>query len=418
MSKKKTLVMSEMSVPSIKKELDGMKVSYDKKAKKLDLFQLLLAERNKTPDKPELSKKAIKAIEKSKVVAVKEEKAKVVRRKRQKRSLVDKPKRERKERKRREKKDVADNDSKEKYVPKWPENIDRKVEKIRDENVFKSGVLCHLRLRKWGAKAKLSEGDRTDDLPKEIISAMQNLLPGFLDNIKENRRRAKNALMSRALYFPVDGLHFIPKEKVVELDEIFTGVQEEEKALVAEAMASYDDRVEDYRKRFPKFYRKDKYPPKEVIRDRFIFEWTFRQFTVPDKEMSILVPEVYKREEEKFKNEMREMRATMMQMVAKSLTSRLNSLKDQCADEKISARTYNSVSKLLDKWDELWAGYIGQGELKKIIDQVKKEMLKTGVDSLKDSEKSRDEFQMVAEKLASQLQNISDGTSRKRKLIF
>ena len=78
------------------------------------------------------------------------------------------------------------------------------------------GVLCQLNVSRWGAYTKLSADKLGQDVPKDIVRGMQDLIDDrtIIDDLLAVKRAAKRELINSSMPFPVDGLFWVPKEKI------------------------------------------------------------------------------------------------------------------------------------------------------------------------------------------------------------
>lgn len=295
--------------------------------------------------------------------------------------------------------------------------ISRRVQETSAVNVFREGVLVHLKIGRWGARAKMKDEHLPDDFPKEVARAVQDLIEDktALQEITAIRRECKRYLIHRSLPFPIDGLFFAPKKFIVEIDEYFESKKQEYEERLDEFLGQYGRLKSEYRQKYPDIYRANKYPNEHQLRSKFFFSWSFRQFVVPDQEMELLSPEIYKKEMSKFKEEVDEMKKMTVAVIGNAFVAKINTLARQCENEKINAGTIKGINKLLEKFDTLWGDFVGQKQLRATITEVRKYMKSVSADRLRDNDKFREEIGEKMEKIVGKLEKLPD-VKLKRKL--
>ena len=280
---------------------------------------------------------------------------------------------------------------------------------------LQSGALCSLKMGRWEARAKL-DPRKLGDVPAEILRVSRDLIDDrtILAALASNRREAKRELTFNSIPFPVDGVHWIPKENIVRLDEYFTKKKAENNELVEQFIQVVGKLQTDFKKKYPKYYDPNKYPSKETIRAKFYFHWNFFQITLPDKKTHILSPKMYKREAEKFQGMIKEMEEMTISLAGHMITKRLEKLQSQCNNEKFNAGTINAINKLLGRWEDLWNGHVDDKKFKSIMRSLRSTMKKTDADRLRDNEDFRDKTEKKIGGILKELKEIPDYKLRRR----
>lgn len=279
------------------------------------------------------------------------------------------------------------------------------------------GSMCNLKIGRWDASAKLPKDKLGKGIPKEIIRAMQDLVDDrtLLKDLATIRRTAKGELMRHSIPFPVDGVWFVPKEHIPYLDDRFSELKEENDDRVETLIANYGKLKSRMKKKYPSFYRKDKYPSVAELRKKYYFNWNFFNIGLPNGKASVLSPKMYRREQRKFAGMIKEMEEMTVNLVANRLVRRIKKLSSQCDSGKINAGTVNSIDRFLNKWDELWSGYVDETKMKSIMRQLRSQMKKVDTESLKDSEELREQLGGKISGMISKIKSIPN-VQLKRKL--
>lgn len=278
-----------------------------------------------------------------------------------------------------------------------------------NDSIFNEGCLIASRFRFWGASKKLNP-DQIGDLPPKIVHAVRSLLSNksYLVTVNGVKDDAKRFIKANTLYYGVDGLDFIPKDKIEFVDD---GLKWR-KGLAEEAVENLIDHLEackaDYRAEYPEFYNEANYPTPAQLRDNFCFTWSFRTFGLPDEGLMLLSPEMYKAEVSKFQAEMQDMRDGLVSMVTKEFYGRIEKLRDQCLNGSISSSTVTSISSTLEKFDDLWSGYVAHEELQKAVADIREYMDGTDADMLKADDEFREAIGGAMSDIVNQIKNSPD----------
>ncbi len=282
---------------------------------------------------------------------------------------------------------------------------------------LQTGVLCNLKVGRWDASTKFDKNRLGSDVPKEIVRAMQDLIDDRtrLKDIATIRRTAKGELMRHSIPHPIDGCWFVPKEQIPYLDEKFTELKAENDDRVNALLRDYSKLKDRMHRKYPKYYKPEKYPTRKELRQKFYFSWQFFDIGLPNGKSGVLPPAMYKREQKKFSNMVKEMEEMTVNLVANRLLQRIDNLKKQCSGGRINTLTVDSVDDFLGKWDDLWSGYVDHSKMHSIMKQLKTQMKKVTADDLKDSEAFREEVGNKMDKLINRLKKIPD-VQLKRKL--
>lgn len=273
---------------------------------------------------------------------------------------------------------------------------------------FDDGVLCQLKIGRWGAKAKLNDEQIGDELPSEIVRVIQDLVEDktIVRSLNSIRLQAKKALKESSLRFPIDNVYWIPKHKIENLDAEFTRLQTEY-ASEANNLAENITKLKDnFRRRYPKFYSAEKYPSADAIRAKHYFHWRFFQFQLPDKKGGLLTADMYKREQEKFQRMAKKMEEMAIDVIGTTLLKRIDKLREQCENDSVNAGTWKSLEKFMEKWNDIWAGNIDSDKMKSIMKQMRMMVSRTSSDKLKSDEDFRNQAAKKMEKIAKQVKAI------------
>jgi len=166
--------------------------------------------------------------------------------------------------------------------------------------------------------------------------------------------RTRKLLQKHALPFPVPSVHLIPKESLDTVDAQLSDLKTAFQAEVVNFENQYVDARRQAREILGELFDDADYPVD--ILPRFGFTWRFLAVEVPGKS-TLLSPEIYAREKQKFQDmmaETRELAQTALReefaQVVESLSRRLTAhadAEDVRADERLFARPRPDVQDLL-----------------------------------------------------------------------
>jgi len=290
--------------------------------------------------------------------------------------------------------------------------IEEKMERLNE------GVFCNFRIGYWGARVQFDKNKLGKDVPKEIVRAAQDLLDDkvLIEDIKNIQWQGKYILKNNSLPCPIDGIFFIPKKKIVYINEQLTTMSVEFEERVDKFCRNYKKLVAKFSEKFPEFYDPKKYPSEKEIRNKFYMDWKFFNLGAPDAASSVLDPSQYKKEAEKFKGMIAEMEEMATNVIANDLFAKIDKLQKQCeSGEGLHGKTVGAVNRFLDKWNDLWVGNIDDRKMKMIVSRLKKEMNKITIDRLKGNDEFRGEISKKLDGLLNKMESMPN-VELKRKI--
>jgi len=281
---------------------------------------------------------------------------------------------------------------------------------------LQEGVLCSLKMGRWDASIRMDKKKLGKDVPKDIVRAMQDLVEDrtLLKDMSTIRRMAKGLLQRNSVPFPIDGIFFVPKDKVTMLDEKFAEFKIESATRLKKMLKKLPDLKNDFKKKYPDYYDESNYPKPAELEEKFYFNWQFFNLGLPDKNSGILDPKVYKREQEKFQGMVAQMEQMTIDMVANMLFRRVKKLSGQCESGKINAGTFNSVDRFLKRWDDIWKDHVDEKKMTLIMAQMKREIKKSSVERLKGNEHFRTKMNEHLESTMEKIKAIPNFTLKRK----
>jgi hypothetical protein len=202
---------------------------------------------------------------------------------------------------------------------------------------------------------------------------MQSLLTdtSYIEDLWDIRGETKRFLSRNSVPFYIPSVAWSPRTAIVKLNEGFQQRHERFFDVVEDLVAHKDELRDAFRDKYPNLYRPDKYPNEHALRARFKFEWVFRHFNPPAQELSVLPPDLYQQELEKWQREARGIRDGIIGSIGGAFMSKIDSLRKQCFNGTINAGTLRSLHEFFERFGELWDGFIGHDQLKAKIAEAR-----------------------------------------------
>jgi hypothetical protein len=273
---------------------------------------------------------------------------------------------------------------------------------IDNTNIFREGVLISFRSRMWGATGKLADDkyslvDETID-PKKVKASIELLNDtSILDDMRSVRGQAVRLISLNSIYSPDKGLHFIRKSRIEYVYDRLSDYKKQFEELGEALISKLKELEKDFATKHPQLYNPDKYPSDQTLRRIIKFEFVLRVFTVPDKELGIISPEIYKKELEKAKNDIEEMKQFTTNEVCKEIMNRISILKEQCETGNVSQATLGGFQTFIERFENVWDGFIGEADVQKMLEDIRLYLQDTDADMIRYDDEFR---QMVANKSA------------------
>lgn len=200
------------------------------------------------------------------------------------------------------------------------------------ENLFEKGCLVQFSASVWGATRKIKPNQITDlPVSSEWLRASKKLVdPEALKPINKVINKARSYLTGISLPFPVKGMEFVPKEMISRVDERLNGFKSEFSYSVDSFMESYDRLREIAMVQLGELFNEAEYPLD--VRKKFGFIWRFVILDVPNGNTSLLAPEVYEREKEKFVQTMEQVRELAIQSLREEFAGMVERITERFSD--------------------------------------------------------------------------------------
>ena len=223
---------------------------------------------------------------------------------------------------------------------------------MESENVFKKACLIQLTTSNWQGTRMLDQGimEKLGKSSEWLRGRKYLINPELLGPIHTSTHQARNLVQQYSLPFPITSIYLIPKESLSLVDERLTLQKEKFHQKVEEFIGIYDQAREEAKEFLGNLFNETDYPVD--IRSKFRFEWRFLALELPRKG-SILSPEIYEREKQKFESMMQEARELAAVALREELAEIVNHLVGKLNGNGSQPRTlkgsmFNKLHEFLD----------------------------------------------------------------------
>jgi len=241
--------------------------------------------------------------------------------------------------------------------------------------------------------------------------------PDLLGQIHTAIHQARNVIQRHSLPFPISSIYLIPKESLKFLDERLEQYKERFWHKVNEFVPQYMPAREEAKVELGELYNDDDYP--ENITKRFNFEWRYLILGIPGKS-SVLTPEIYEREKEKFQNLMDETRELALSALREEFGDVVGHLVGRLNENGGKPKIFkgNMFNKLHEFLDEFGTRNLFQDDvLKDLADQARSIISGTNTFSLQYNQPLREKIQQDMLGLKEAInESITDIPRRKLRL--
>ena len=217
------------------------------------------------------------------------------------------------------------------------------------KSVFRKACLLQLTISVWMGSKMLDQGIMTKVAENSDWLRGRKFLinPELLGPLHTESHQARNLVKRYALPFPITSLNLIPKDSLTLLDDRLK-VRKERFWEKSEAfIGSYDFAREQAKGFLENLFDEADYPLD--IRSKFKFEWRFLALDLPGKG-SILSPQVYEREKEKFEAMMDEARCLAGTSLREEFAQIVNHLVERLAsgqNKTLKSSMFNKLHEFL-----------------------------------------------------------------------
>jgi hypothetical protein len=222
------------------------------------------------------------------------------------------------------------------------------------QNIFQKSCLGQLSISCWNG-SKVIESAVMDTIgdPNWISGKKMLINPEKLNGIKAICARARLYLQHVALPFPIKGLILTPKDSIAAIDTALTEFKMEFHEEVNTFLNTYEFARADAKRNLGTLFNESDYPLN--INDKFRFEWRFLTLNVPGRN-SILSPEMYEKEKNKFLEMMEESRNIAIGALREEFRGLIDHMTERLSGGD-NGRNKQFKSSMLEKLNEFFESF-------------------------------------------------------------
>lgn len=282
---------------------------------------------------------------------------------------------------------------------------------ITEKNLFEKGMMIAVHAGSYGGRRKLDK-TQLQGLPTEIVRGVHDIFDkefkDILRDIERYNGETRSTIRNRSIPFPIDGVYFVASDKIESMIEYIEEREAGRKELVEKAINNYDEAVERFAQEYPEFYEKakSKYIDKYRLNDRYYFNYQLIKISAPDQ--ALISPEQYKKEVEKFKETVNQMKGEVLATIYEELVHVTKRLKKQCTDGKPNQRTLNNLNTFLERIDDTYSDFLDRKDMKATIKKIKAQILGVEADQLRESEDAKEEFRKGISGILDEIKAMPD----------
>lgn len=193
------------------------------------------------------------------------------------------------------------------------------------QKIFQKAVLLQLSTSVWSASKTIEAGlmEQLGQSSDWVRGKKYLLNPQMLGSLKTVCHQARNKVGKYSLPFPIQAIQLIPKDYIETIDTILQSQEQKFWKKVSEFESMYEEGREEAKDVLGELFNASDYPIN--IRRKFKFAWRFLMLDIPNK-ASILTPEIYEREKEKFETLIQDTRELSMRALREEFATILEEI--------------------------------------------------------------------------------------------
>ena len=242
-----------------------------------------------------------------------------------------------------------------------------------NKDIFRQSCLLQLRTSIWTGSKSLDPAALQQLGNSEWLRGKKNLVdPYYLGPIKTTVMKARKYLSKMALPFPLNSLTLIPKNSIPKVEEGLKEFETEFWSHTESFLDHYELAREEAKNVLGDLFQETDYSMN--LRGKFAFNWQFILLDVP-KKSSILPPDIYIQEKQKFQLLMEEAQETAMIALRMELTGLLSHMTERLSDSTDGKPKIirNTTAKNLNEFFESFQdrNLFNDDQLQALIEQAK-----------------------------------------------
>lgn len=274
------------------------------------------------------------------------------------------------------------------------------------KSIFEAGCLINLSISVWGGRIKLpSNLLDLKDVDPNFIKASKSLIDrDYLKPIEEIRNEARSYIYTKSLPFPIQGINFVPKGIIQEMDEKLKQYQNIFDDRIRDFIHHFEEIRDQARNYLSKFFNEDDYP--QNIHQKFGFFWRYFIMDSPNGK-SLITPEMISREQEKFIQTIDSFKSMAIDSLRTRFAESVDHLVERLTENKDGKKKIFRDS-MIDNFTE-FLGDFGKlninndQELGRLINQCHKILNGISPSDLRGSEGFRDAIKTSMEQVQTQM---------------
>jgi hypothetical protein len=240
--------------------------------------------------------------------------------------------------------------------------------------------------------------------------------PEYLSPIKTTAGKARAFVKKHALPFPINGLQLVPKDSISYIESNLLEYEHMFSSDVRRLLSVFDDAVANARMVLGDLFDPLDYP--QDLKSRFGFSWQYVQLSLPGQH-SVLSPELYQREKDKFIELMDRTRQEAVLALRQEFSELVGNLSDRLTS---SGRPRVLRSSMLDKMNEFLEGFknrnvFADDQLQELVDNARQVINTVDIQSLKSDESLRESIQQSMESIKDEVDRAIEDAPR-RKIVL
>lgn len=272
------------------------------------------------------------------------------------------------------------------------------------ETIFQEACLLRLSISTWNGVKKLEPSIMERLGEPDWLKGRKVLVdPTYLSSIKATAQKARCLIKKRALPFPMPGLNLVPKESIVTIENQLEDIKHEFNANVRLFLRNYTQARYEAQQSLGNLFDPLDYPldPSQ----KFNFNWIYVQLNMPG-EHSILSPQLYEREREKFVNLMEQTREEAISALRGEFSGLIDHLVDRLGTKHDKPKVLRS--SVLTKLNEFLDNFRSRNlfmdqELESLVQETRSIINGIDTEMLRDNHHLRDNIRQNMEQVKTEI---------------
>ncbi len=288
------------------------------------------------------------------------------------------------------------------------------------QDLAQNTVCIKVHLGLLGNSRKVSNSQVEVDADKELIRVSKTLL----DSEELKAVRALDGDIRHYLYdtcLPFEaGVHLLPLPLIETVDGRLRQFEEKRSSLVELFLDAYPTLCKAAAERLRTLYNPSDYPPSDIVRSKFNFNWQYVSFGVPGQ-LRELSAKIFDTEREKAARLMSEASAEIQQLLRASLAEMVGHLRDRLTEQpegktkRLRESTMQKLRDFLSTFD--FRNVTDDQELKDQVDKARALLDGVSTDAIRNTDGLRARIREGMGEIARQLDTlVVDRPARKFRL--